>query len=165
MDGVGKGINGISVVEGLGTEGLEEDLGVVEGSAVVDVGIGLNNPDELLARVVEVELDLVGGGTDGLITSELDLLDEVLVGVLGHLAALIRVEEDIVDIEGGSNEGLLVRNSGGDSSLGANEGLDGPEALADGADVEVELDFMILYESCLPPLSRYLSAFYIRSNM
>jgi hypothetical protein len=29
----------------------------------------------------------------------LDLLNELLVGVLGHLAALIRVEEDIVNVE------------------------------------------------------------------
>ena len=76
--------------------------------------IGLDNPNKLLHGVVEVELDLVGGGTDGLITSELELGDEVLVGVLGHAAALIRVEEDIVDVEGGGNKGLIVGNRGRD---------------------------------------------------
>jgi hypothetical protein len=73
----------------------------------------LDNPDKLLARVVEVELDLVGGGSYGLVTSELDLLEEVLVGVLGHLAALISVEENIVNVEGGSNKGLLVGSGNG----------------------------------------------------
>jgi len=108
VDGVGKSIDGVRVVEGLGTEGLEENRGGLEGRAVVDVGIGLDDPDELLAGVVEVELDLVGGGSDGLVTRELNLLDEVFVGVLSHLAALVRVEEDIVDVERGGNEGLLV---------------------------------------------------------
>jgi len=95
--------------------------------------------------VVEVELDLVGGRSDRLVTCELNLLNEVLVGVLGHLAALISVEEDVVDIERGSNEGLLV---GCGDSLGTSsntaEGVDGPEALANRADIKVDLDLVIL---------------------
>jgi len=108
VDGVGKSIDGIGVVEGLGTKSLVKDVATLEGRAVVNVGIGLNNPDELLARVVEVELDLVGGGSNRLITSKLELLNEVLVGVLCHLAALISVQEDVVNVQGGSNKGLLV---------------------------------------------------------
>jgi hypothetical protein len=108
VDGVGKGIDGISVVEGLGTKSAEENAARIERRAVVNVSIGLDNPYELLARVVEVELDLVGRRANGLVTRELELLNEVLVGVLGHLAALIRVEEDVVNVEGGSNKGLLV---------------------------------------------------------
>jgi len=108
MDGVGEGIDGVGVVEGLGTECAVKDTVGIEGRAVVYVGIGLDNPDELLARVVEVELDLIGRRADRFITCELDLLEEVLVGVLCHLAALIGVEEDVVNIEGGSNKGLLV---------------------------------------------------------
>ena len=61
VDSRRESINGIGVVEGLGTKSLEENRGGVEGRAVVDVGIRLDNPDELLARVVEVQLDLVGG--------------------------------------------------------------------------------------------------------
>ena len=144
VDGVRESIDGIRVVEGLGTEGLEEGLAGREGRAVVDVGVGLNNPEKLLARVVEVELDLVGGGPNGLVSSELELLEEVLVGVLRHLPALISVEEDVVNVEGGRNKGLLVGRGdlrrGGGSEKGANR----PEALADGAKVEVNLDLVVL---------------------
>ena len=94
--------------------------------------------------MVEVELDLVGRRADGLVTRELELLNEVLVGVLGHLAALIRVEENVVDVEGGSNEGLLVGLGDRDRSGGAIEGLYGPEALADGLDVKVDLNLVVL---------------------
>jgi len=66
----------------------------------------LNNPDELLNRVVEVELDLVGGGCDGLSTSELELLNQVLVCLLGKSASLLSVEVDVVDVERGSSQGL-----------------------------------------------------------
>jgi hypothetical protein len=61
MDGVRERINGISVVERLGTKGLEKNLVSLERRAIVNVGIRLDNPDELLNRVVEVELDLVAG--------------------------------------------------------------------------------------------------------
>jgi hypothetical protein len=104
--------------------------------------------------VVEVELDLVGGGPNRLVSSELELSDEVLVGVLGHASALIRVEEHIVNVEGGRNKGLLV------SSLNINslsstrvesvttsiirEGGDGPEALIDRAEIKVDLDLVVL---------------------
>jgi hypothetical protein len=86
------------------------------------------------------------------------------VGVLGHLAALIRVEENVVDVERGSNEGLLVGLGDRDRSGGAVEGLDGPEALADGLDVKVDLNLVVLYEPLLPPLSGYLSAFSFQIN-
>ena len=145
VDGVGEGVNGVRVVEGLGAERAEKHGGGVKGGAVVDIGVGLDNPDKLLAGVVEVELDLVGGGADGLVTSELELLDEVLVGVLGHLAALVSVEEDVVDVEGGSNKGLLVGGGGGDSAGGAAADVrHGPEALTNGAEVNVDLDLVVL---------------------
>jgi len=104
----------------------------------------LDDPDKLLAWVVEVELNLVGGRTNGLVTSELDLLKEVLVGVLCHLAALISVKEDIVNIERGSNKGLLVGSRDGLSSRGARKGLDSPQALTNRADVKVNLDLVVL---------------------
>jgi len=144
VDGLGKSIDGVRVVEGLGTERAEKHGGGVKGRAVIDVSVGLNNPDKLLAGVVEVELDLVGGRADRLITSELELLDEVLVGVLGHLAALVRVEEDVVDVEGGSNKGLLVGSGGADGARGGRKGGDGPEALTNGAEVNVDLDLVVL---------------------
>jgi len=149
VDGVGKSIHGIGVVEGLGTEEVVEELTALQGGAVVNVAVGLDNPDELLDGVVEVELDLVGGGTDGLITGELELLDEVLVGVLGHAPALIGVQEDVVNVEGGSDEGLVVGGNdlatGGGADVGAAlEGANGPQALVNGADVKVDLDLVVL---------------------
>ena len=117
VDGIGKGIHGVGVVEGLGTEEVVEELTALQGRAVVDVAVGLDDPDELLNGVVEVELDLVGGGTDGLVTGELELLNEVLVGVLGHAPALVGIQENVVDVEGSGNEGLIVR--GGNTTTGS----------------------------------------------
>jgi hypothetical protein len=161
VDGIGQGVDGVGVVEGLGTECAVKDTSGIEGRAVVNVGIGLDNPDELLARVVEVQLDLVGGRTNRLVTRELELLNEVLVGVLGHLAALIRVQEDVVNVERGSNKRLLVslRARYGSSIGVSSKGLDGPQALTNRAEIEVNLYFVILYESLIPSLSGYLSAF------
>ena len=142
--GVGEGINGISVVEGLGTKGLVENGTTGEGSAVVNVGIGLNNPDELLARVVEVQLDLVGGRTDRLVTSELHLLNEVLMGVLSHLAALIGIEENVVHVQRGSNKGLLVSLGHRDGSRAGSQVGDSPQALTNGAEINVDLHLVVL---------------------
>jgi hypothetical protein len=149
VDGVGKSIHGIGVVEGLSTEEVVEELTALQGGAVVNVVVGLDDPDELLNGVVEVELDLVGGGTDGLITGELELLDEVLVGVLGHAPALIGVKEDVVNVEGGGNEGLVVSGddlaTGGGANTGAAvQGANSPQALINGADVKVDLDLVVL---------------------
>ena len=144
MDSVGKSVNGISVVERLGTKGLVQGVATLKRGAVIHVGIRLHNPDELLARVVEVQLDLVAGGANRFVTSELELLNEVLVGVLGHLAALIGVKEDVVNVQGSGNQRLLVSGRHGlVVSIGA-EGLDGPQALTDGAEVNVDLHLVVL---------------------
>jgi hypothetical protein len=143
MDGVGKGINGISVVEGLGSKGLEQKGINLKGRAVVNVGIRLNNPHQLLAGVVEVELDLVGRRTDRLVTSELELLNQVLMGVLGHLAALISVEENVVNIERGSHKGLLV-GLGNRLGTSTRQGGHGPQALTNGAEINVDLHLVVL---------------------
>jgi len=118
VDRVGEGINGISVVEGLGTKDVEEGSTAKEGRTVINVLVGLDNPDKLLHGVVEVELDLVGGGTNRLVTSELKLGDQILVRVLGETAALVRVQEDVVNVQRSRNKGLIVGNGGADG--GAN---------------------------------------------
>ena len=144
MNGVGKSVEGISVVEWLGAKKLEQDVGSIKRRAVVDIGITLNDPDKLLDRVVEVELDLVGRRTNRLVASELKLFDEVLMGVLGHAPALIGVEEHVVDIERSGNQGLVVGSVEFLVSVGGNDGTDSPQALVDGANVEVDLDFVVL---------------------
>ena len=163
MDSVGESINGISVVEGLGTEHLEEEGIAHKGRAVVHVLVRLHNPDKLLHGVVEVELDLVGGGTNRLVTSELELSDEVLVRVLGKSTALISVKEHVVNVERSGNKRLVVGDSGRDratrgilvglvaGSIGsrgakrvAAEGGNGPEALINRTNVKVDLDLVVL---------------------
>ena len=152
VDSVGEGIDGIGVVEGLGSKNLEQKSVARQRRAIIDVLIRLDNPNKLLHGVVEVELDLVGGGTNGLVTRELELGDEVLVRVLGHPAPLVGVEEDIVDVQGRGNERLVVGNRGrGGASRGvgltlnaAVEAGDGPEALVNGPDVKVNLDLVVL---------------------
>ena len=82
-----------------------------------------------LHGVVEVQLDLVGGGTDGLVASELELGDEILVGVLCESATLVGVKEEIINIEGSGNQGLVVGNGGGLGDLGSTTAVklgDGP---------------------------------------
>jgi len=85
------------------------------------------------------------------------------VGVLGHSAALVCVQEDIVNVERGSNKGLIVGNGGRDRasnghllssippgtvrakrSLIAVEGGDSPQALVNRADIKVDLDLVVL---------------------
>ena len=71
----------------------------VERRVAVHVAGVLDNPDKLLAGVVERELDLVGRGRDRLRARELELLNQVLVGDLREAAALLRVQVDVVNIE------------------------------------------------------------------
>jgi hypothetical protein len=118
--------------------------------------IGLDDPDKLLNRVVKVELDLVAGRTDGLITSELELSNQVLVRVLGHSAALVSVKEHVVDVEGSSDNGLIVCNGGRDGAASgvlvggnrrtrvARKSGDSPQALINRTDVKVNLDLVVL---------------------
>jgi hypothetical protein len=144
-NGVGEGIDGVGVVEGLSAEEAVKNGAGLKRRAVVDVLVGLDDPDELLHGVVEVELNLVGRGTDGLITSELELLNQILVGVLSHTSALIGVEEHVVDVERSGDEGLVV--GGGDLGGGINgvvQAGHSPQALLDGADIKVNLDLVIL---------------------
>jgi hypothetical protein len=148
VDGVRKGVNGVGVVEGLGAEQTVQELIAVEGRTVVNVLIWLDDPDEFLNGVVKVELDLVGRRTNGLITGELQLFNEVLVGVLGHAPALVGVQEDVVDVQRCGDEGLIVCGSNAaattDGAVGVVQRTDGPQALIDGTDIEIDLDFVVL---------------------
>jgi hypothetical protein len=63
----------------------------VLGGFVVNVAVRLYNPDEFLNRVVEVELDLVGGRVDGFFTSELELFNEVFVADLYETSTFINI--------------------------------------------------------------------------
>jgi len=142
---VGESINGIGVVERLGTEGGVEDLGFYERIAVADIGVRLDNPDNLLTWVVEIELDLVTGRSNGFGASELKLLNEVLVGVLSHASALVGIEENVINVERSSYERLRVSTSGFDVLVGGGTNLGNSEkALVHRADLDVNLDLMVL---------------------
>jgi hypothetical protein len=66
-------------------------------------GVTLDNPLEFLDGVVEVQLDLVARASNALSTSELYLLNQILVALLGKAAALLSVQVDVVNIQGGSS--------------------------------------------------------------
>ncbi len=117
--------------------------GVDDGVITGDIRVTLDNPDELLDGVVEVELDLVRGGSDRLSTSELEDVDEVLVGDLGELAALIRVEVDVVDVEGGSDEALGVDAVTDGVRVGEGRGVV-PAEVAEVVELEVDTDLVVL---------------------
>ena len=89
----------VGEVEGLLTLPRQGDRRIA-----ADERVALDNPDKLLARVVEVQLQLVGRGRDGLAARELQHIDQVLVGDLGELAALIRVEVDVVNVQRGGDQ-------------------------------------------------------------
>ena len=81
----------------------------VGGGVAVEVAGVLHNPDELLHGVVEGHLDLVRGGGHGLLTGELQLLDQVLVGHLGEAAALLSVQVDVVNEQRASDQAVAVQ--------------------------------------------------------
>jgi len=93
--------------------------------------------------VVKVELELVGRAGNRLSTSELQSLNEVLVGDLGELAALVGVEVDVVDIERGGLEIGVVNTltAGVDvGELGGNV----PAEIADVVELEINADLVVL---------------------
>jgi len=157
MDGIRKSINGVSVVEGLSSKDLEKKSITGQRRTVVNILIGLDNPDELLNRVVEVELNLVRRRTNRFITSELELSNEVLMRVLCHSAALISIQKDVVNIERSSNQRLIVSNGGrnwasnrvlaGRSSVRIGVAVksgNSPETLINRTNIKVDLDLVVL---------------------
>lgn len=84
---------GLTISGGRGTStggvGVVISIGVVEPllaprSRVTNVVIGLADPNQLLCGMIEVELELVVGVGGGLVTGELELLDQIFVGDLSE---------------------------------------------------------------------------------
>jgi hypothetical protein len=143
-DGVWKSIDRVSVVEWLSTKSIVENSATLGRGAVVDIAVWLDNPDELLARVVEVEADLVRRRTNRLSTSVLKLLNEILMRILGKASALISVKVDVVNIEGSRDKRLGVSLSYLLVCRGLSKRADSPEALIDCAKINVDLDLVVL---------------------
>ena len=92
---------------GVGESGIRVAPRRVELRVAVQVAGVLDNPDKLLARVVERELDLVRRGGNRLRARELELLNEVLVGDLCEAAALLCVEVDVINVERAGGKALV----------------------------------------------------------
>ena len=69
------------------------------GAYTLDILVRLSHPDKLLARMIEVELNLVAAGGNSLSTSELQLLDEVLMTYLSETTPLVGVKVDVINVE------------------------------------------------------------------
>ncbi len=128
----------VRVVEGLLALPAVNDVVVARRERIT-----LNNPDKLLARVVEVELELVGRRRDRLLARELERLDEVLVGDLGELAALVRVEVDVVNIERRGDKVRRVDTLLDDVGVRANRGVV-PAEVRERVELEVHADLVVL---------------------
>ena len=112
----GGGDEGVGVRDGILVR-LEHNVGINGGIGEVPEGVlarGVGEaPHELLDGVVVGEADLLGAGRgDGIGTSVLDLLDEVLVALLRKSPTLLSVKVDVVGPhleDSGAEEGIKVR--------------------------------------------------------
>lgn len=141
----------VGVVERLGTIHHVLLLEWLELSTVVHIARRLDNPDELLARVVEVELDLVRRTADRLVASELKLLNQVLVWVLGHPPPLVGVQEHVVDVERSTYEASIAVHLLGLLKVARPlccitilSGSDSPQHVLEVVHLEDDLDLVVL---------------------
>lgn len=128
----------VGVVEWLLTLPWVDD-GVLAGQE----GVALDNPHEFLGWVVEVQLDLVVAGGDGFSTSELELLDQVLVADLGEASALISVQVDVIHVQGGTDD-TGVGNAVADAVSRTADGGVVPAEVAELVELEPDLDLVVL---------------------
>ena len=118
--------------------GGENDVRASGRGGEVPQGVGVAGdvreaPHELLDGVVVREADLLGGGgIDGVGTSVLNLLDEVLVTLLGEAATLLSVEVDVVSPH---LEGVGVAVGG---EIGRKVDVDADLVVLEGDEREVE---------------------------
>ena len=107
-----------------------------------DERVTLDNPNQLLDWVVEVQLQLVGRGGDRLTTSELQDVNQVLVGNLSELAALISIQVDVIDVQRGSSQTALT-NTVTNSMWIRGVGIV-PAQVVQGVELQVDTDLVVL---------------------
>jgi hypothetical protein len=66
------------------------------------------------------------------------------MGVLGHLSALISIQEDEINVDRSSNKRLLVSIGDGLRTRSGGERLNSPQALTNRSEVNVDLDLVVL---------------------
>jgi len=108
--------------------------------------VSLDNPDELLARVVEIQLNLDVSVDGRFVTSELELINEVFVRSLSESASFVSVEVDVVNeessiLEGRNTESIIAGSCASTASSGDRSGN---IAFTLGSELKVELDFVVL---------------------
>ena len=139
--------------------------------------VTLDNPDNLLCVVIEIEFDLNVGVNGWLVTSELELLDEVLVCDLGEAAAFVSVKVDVVNKECYWLKGRNT-DSGEVLAWASAEVLGGCADIEFGfaAEFKDEADFVVLKSNegegearvsatFIPCLSTYLSGFNLGARL
>lgn len=129
----------VGVVEGLLTLPGVDDRVIARHERIT-----LDNPDELLARVVEVQLDLVGCRRDGLTTRELQHIDQVLVSHLGELAALVRVQVDVVHVQRRSHQARVGDAVADHVGVGRVLGGKVPAQVAQVVELQVDAHLVVL---------------------
>jgi hypothetical protein len=92
--------------------------------------------------VVEVELDLVARGIDGLTASELEGLDQILVGNLGELTTLIGVQVDVIYVQRGSSQTALANTVADGMRVGRVRVV--PAQVVQGVELQVDADLVVL---------------------
>ncbi len=117
---------------------------VDNGIIATEVRVTLDNPDEFLTRVVEVELDLVTGGSNRFRASVLEDFNEVFMGSLGELTTFISVEVDVVDVEGGGGETSVGDTVTDDVVVAGVLGGIVPAEVTEVVEFEVNTNFVVL---------------------
>jgi hypothetical protein len=125
-------------------EGLLAFPGVDDGVIARHEGITLDNPDEFLTRVVEVQLDLVGGRSDGFTSSELEGVNQVFVGHLSELTTFIGIQVDVVYVEGCSHQTLGTNTVTDNVGVGGVLGGKVPAEVTEVVELEVDTHFVVL---------------------
>ena len=92
--------------------------------------------------MVEVQLQLVGAGGDGLTARELQDIDQVLVGDLGELTTLIRVQVDVVHIQGGGGQTALTDTVA--DGVGVRRVRVVPADVIERVELEIDADLVVL---------------------
>jgi len=144
VNGVGESVNSVSVVKRLRTKCLVKKFPRLQRGTVVCDLIFLDSENQLLARVVEVQADFVARRSDRFAAVVLELLDEVLVRVLGHAAPFVSVKEHVVNEERGSHHRLGIRVCVLLLIRSSRHIFHGPEALVKRTELDVNLHFVVL---------------------